>query len=117
MKVIESMNFEEIGINLCQLLKHKDYDSIAEQFGYALAFNKPIKIAIKEDFENVLQESKFDLDNSKCNVIIKIFPKNELNIIRLIECRLKSYKSQGYILAEIIQNDSGLYLEQISSVT
>jgi len=108
------MNFVKIGQDLCRYLIHGDYTIIATEFGYSIAFDKPIELAIREDFETALQKCECDLNDVICNVVIKEFSKNEPGLIRLIECRLCSPKSHGCILAEIIQNETGIYLEQIS---
>jgi len=113
---MENTNFQETGISLCKRLIDKDYVSISKQLGYALAFDKPIDLAIKEDFENTLQESGCNLDNVKYDVAVKLFPKDESEFIRLVECGLSSSNCRGDILAEIIQNKQVVYLEQISYV-
>ncbi len=114
---MENTNFEEMGFSLCQQLRDKDYAGIAEQLGYALAFDKPVDLAIKKDFEDALQQSRCNLITAKCEVTVRLFPENDLELIRLIECSFKSSEFRGNVLAEIIQSKTGIYLEQISYVT
>ena len=110
------MKLEEIGLKLCQNLKNRNYSNIAKEFGYAIAFEKPIEIAIKEDFENALQASKCDLNSLICEISIKQFHQDQSEFLHLIECILKPVQAKSRILIEVIQNKSGFYLEQISYV-
>jgi hypothetical protein len=113
---MEAAELENIGTELCQSLLNQNYASIAQRFGYAIAFKKSPATAIKEDFEHSVIESGGVLENSKFNVTVKVFPKGTPGFINLIECRFVFANSDKEVLAEIIENEAGFYLEQISCV-
>ncbi len=111
---MEVADLENLGVEFCQSLLKQDYASIAQRFGYALAFKQPPATAIKEDFEHSVIESGGTLKNSEFKIIIKFFPKGTPGFISLIECRFVFPDSKKEVLAEIIENEVGFYLEQIS---
>ncbi len=113
MKIAELKN---LGVELCRNLLNRDYISVAQKLGYAIAFEKTHASAIKEDFERSIMESGGMLEHSKISVTVKPFPNGTPGFINLIECRFIFANSSKEVLAEIIENEAGCYLEQISCV-
>jgi len=113
---MQNVELEGIGIELCRRLMARDYQHIAEWLGYAISFGRATKDAIKEDFEQSLHESGGALELSEFKVTVKTFDGSIAGLSNLIECRFFFPDSESEVLAEIIQNDSGFYLEQISCV-
>lgn len=111
---MELCELESIGVELCRDLLNKDYENIAQRLGYAIAFEKSAAVAIKEDFERSLLESGGTLEMAKFNVAVRFFPDGTSGFISLVECKFSFDNSNKEVLAEIIQNESGFYLEQIS---
>lgn len=113
-KKMEIAELENLGVELCRNLLDRNYESIAQQLGYAIAFEKSVSEAIKEDFERSILESGGTLELSKFDVMVNAFPARTPGFINLIECRFSFVNSNKEVLAEIIENESGCYLEQIS---
>ena len=113
---MEVAELENLGEELCRNLLNQDYACIAQKFGYAIAFKKSPAAAIKEDFEHSVIESGGTLENSKFNVAVKVFPSGTVGFVYLIKCRFIFANSEKEVLAEIIENENGFYLEQISCV-
>ena len=111
---MELCELESIGIELCRDLLNQDYENIAQRLGYAIAFEKAAAVAIKEDFERSLLESGGTLELANFNVVVRCFSDGTSGFISLIECRFSFDNSNKEVLAEIIQNESGFYLEQVS---
>lgn len=111
MDVIE---LENLGIAVCHSLLNQDYANIAQRYGYAIAFEKAPATAIKEDFEHSITKSGGALEYSNLNVTVKTFPSGTPGFINLIECRFIFANSEKEVLVEIIENEAGFYLEQIS---
>jgi hypothetical protein len=115
-QTLEITELENLGVSLCLSLLHSDFTRIAEHLGYALAGEKPSALAIKEDFERSLKESRGTLEHSKYDVVIKTFPRGAPGFVNLVECRFVFPNNPCEILVEIIENECGCYLEQISCV-
>lgn len=113
---MEITELERMGYMLCASLMKRDFSSVAQRLGYALHGGRPHAIAIKEDFEQSLAECGAALAQAKINLVIKVFPPGTPSFIHLVECRFLFPNSQAALLAEIIENEAGCYLEQISCV-
>lgn len=111
---MEKVELENMGIELCHSLLERDYMGIAARFGYAISFDRAPQDAIKEDFEDSIRQAGGALELSKFNVIVKSFPSGTPGFIDLIECWFSFPNANQEVLAEIIHNESGCYLEQIS---
>lgn len=114
----KKMSVEElhkIGEHVTKLLFEGNFKEVAELYGYALSFDMPNDMAIKEEFEDSLNECIGDLSSASISINVKKFDKNDIELSYLIECNVKLKKSSG-ILVELIQSGEGsVYLEQISS--
>ena len=105
----------KIGEHLTKLLLEGDFKEAAELYGYALSFDRPNDIAIKEEFEDSLNECVGNLSSASISIDVKKFDKNDIELSYLIECNIKLKESSG-ILVELIQSCEGLvYIEQISN--
>lgn len=113
---MEITELENLGVSLCRSLLRSDFTRIAEHLGYALAGEKPSALAIKEDFERSLKESLGSLEYSEYDVVIKSFTRGTPGLVNLVECRFIFPNNPHEISAEIIENECGCYLEQISCV-
>ncbi|MFO1370430.1 MAG: hypothetical protein U1F46_15670 [Marinagarivorans sp.] len=113
---MEIAELERLGDTLCMSLLNQDFSDIAQNIAYALQAERPLAVAIKEDFECARTESGGNLELANYSVVIKKFQAGTPGFIHLIECRFTFPNTPKEILVEIIENEAGCYLEQITSV-
>ncbi|HMU65702.1 MAG TPA: hypothetical protein PKE57_01075 [Cellvibrionaceae bacterium] len=113
---MEMEELQKLGEWLCRSLLARDFETIAKNLGYALAGEIPAVDAIKNDFDSALKESGGALECLRYDVAIKPFASGTPGFFNLIECRFAFSNANQEILAEIIENERGCYLEQISCV-
>ncbi len=102
------------------LLEIRDFRSLADRFGYALAGDKSPRVAIEADFQSCLAEFHAALEprtRTAPSMVVKYFEPNSSNLFALVECVLTT--SEGCpILAELIVTSTGeekhITLEDIS---
>lgn len=105
---------------LVALLKQGEYCSVAERFGYALAFDKDPALAIQNELASCVadfRDRKLSQTSSATSVVVKYFEPNDSNLFAVVECEFEG--PQGCpVLAELIVTTNGedryVSLEQIS---
>lgn len=127
MKLSPSEASEEVlvqqGRVLIALLKKGDFGSVAERFGYALAFDKDPAVAIQDELNSCVAEfqgRKLLETSSAESVMVKYLKPNESNLFAVVECGFEG--AQGCpVLAELIVTVNGeerhVCLEQVSIAT
>lgn len=111
----------DFGAELVQMIKDRSCDLIADRFGYAMAYERPLADAIATDIDRCLTDEGrsaiIDL-TGEARIIIKHFEPNTANLSRLVECFLPLTNDDGELLAEIIvtakNNEYWLTLEDVS---
>jgi hypothetical protein len=99
---MEIAELENLGVELCRSLLKRDYISVAQRLGYAIAFETIPAAAIKADFERSILESGGMLEHSKFSVTVKSFPSGTPGFINLIECRFIFANSNKEVLATAV---------------
>lgn len=101
------------------LLVSRDFDGLADRFGYALAHGREISDAIAADFAVCLSEAEGPADRADLPVTVKYFQANDTGLLALIEC-VAHVTDDAAILLELVVtgNDAERYLtlEGISPV-
>jgi hypothetical protein len=96
----------EFGAELVQMIKARDYDLIADQFGYARAFDRPPADAVASDIAFCLTGEERSAGvglASKARILVKYFKQpNSSNLFGLVECFLPLDHDSGELLAELI---------------
>lgn len=96
----------DIGAELVQMIKDRDYHSIAERFAYALAYDKPIVEAITADIDFCLvgeQRSATICQASEARILVSYFTQeNGSNLFGLVECFMPLNQDTGELLATLI---------------
>lgn len=116
----DEASFLSFGKEAVSLLEKRDFRSLADRFGYALAADRSPLVAIEGDFQSCL--AKFHASPElrpfvPPSIGVKYFKPNRANLFALIECVFTT--SEGCpILAELIvtssEEDKHVFLEQIS---
>lgn len=84
---MEIAELERLADTLCMSLLNQDFSDIAQNIAYALQAERPLAVAIKEDYECARTESGGNLELANYSVVIKKFQAGTPGFIHLIECR------------------------------
>jgi hypothetical protein len=115
-----------LGREVVSLLENRDFRSLADRFGYALAFERSPATAIEEELHSCIAEYRASAEGQPSvlpSMIVKYFKQNDPVLpflFAVVECVFAA--SEGCpILAELIVTSSGgdkyITLEQISLAT
>lgn len=92
---------------------------LAERFGYALAYDRDIALAIQQDFEQCLSEAESPSTPKSTSIQVKYFKPNDAGLYALVEC-VTAVNERANVLIELIVAGGGdekyITLEQISYV-
>jgi hypothetical protein len=110
-----------LGEEVVSLLKKRDFPSLADRFGYALAFERQPATAIEEELETCIAACHGLSDQQSAvfaSIVVKYFNSNESGLFALVECIFDAAKGCP-ILAELIVSSDGkdkyVTLEQITN--
>lgn len=96
----------DIGAELVQMIKDRDYCLIEERFGYARAFDRPLVEAVAADIDVCLigeGRSAVIGQTNEARILVKYFKQpNRPNLFGLVECFLPLDQDTGELLAELI---------------
>lgn len=114
----EVQKYGQIAENVIDLFKQGDFSQIANNFGYALRFERDAAAAIKEDLNKSINEIDTTFESIfliEPHITIKSFNEADMFDV-LIEILFTHHK--GSLLIELIkQTSSELCLEDISTFT
>jgi len=108
------------GQEAVSLLEKRDFQSLADRFGYALACGRNPAAAIESDFQPCPAEFHASSEPPTAvssSIVVKYFKPNDTNLFAVVECT--HIAAEGCpILTELIVTSSGedkhIFLEQIS---
>ena len=112
-----------LGKEAVSLLTQGNFHSLADRFGYALAFGRNLATAIEEELQHCVAE--FHASSEPRSLVlpsmsVRYFQQNNLNLFAVVECVFVASKGCP-ILAELIVTSSGedkfVSLEQVSLAT
>ena len=105
------------------LLESRDFQMLADRFGYALSSGRNPAAAIEGDFQSCLANFRALSEQSMTvltSTTVKYFRPNDCNLFALVECVFETAEGCP-ILAELIVSSSGedkhIYLEEVSLAT
>lgn len=124
MKIAEAQATEsalaQIGAEAVALFRKRDFQSLAERFGYALAFGRDLSAALEEDLATSLSEFSEGAYELKYEprIAVRRFSDNASNLYAVIEC-LEPVSDGRAVLLELVVTSTGeekhVTLEQISA--
>jgi hypothetical protein len=113
----------EFGREAVSLLEKRDFQSLADRFGYALAFGSSPAAAIEKDLQSCVSRfgaSPEQLSPLAPSMTVKYFKQNDSGLFAVVECVFIAAEACP-ILAELIVTVSGeekyITLEEISLAT
>ncbi|AHX16169.1 hypothetical protein CH75_05905 [Dyella jiangningensis] len=115
----DAQSLSALGAEAVVLLVSRDFDTLADRFGYALAHGREVAEAIEFDFAACLSESEGSADRTGRPVTVKYFQTNDAGLLAAVECI--AYVAEGAaILLELVVTGTGaerhVTLEGISPV-
>ena len=119
---INDIELTKLGKQVISLIKGREYKKLADQFGYALAYEENPVDVIKKEIDRCLSElgkhSKFTEING-AEIIVKYFEDNDIGLVAVVECTLPIENNSSEMFVELIVTEKeGEYyvtLEQISN--
>ena len=108
----------QLAAEAVNLVESRNFSALAERFGYALAFGRDVEQAIKEDFEQCLNESEKPSTKNSKSIQVKYFQPNEIPLFALVECTTPISDSLSVSIDLVVAGDDEKYmtLEGISYV-
>jgi hypothetical protein len=114
---IDVHSLSQLGAEAVALFAKRDFQGLADRFGYALAYDRDPAQAIAADLESSLLNSQEPPEQNVPSITVKYFKFNSSNLVALVEC-VMLFDSKVPILIELIVNsfDGGMYiyLEDVS---
>ena len=109
----------DLGLRAVQLLCAGDFSSLAQQFGYALAYDRNPASAIRDELASSLAEiGASALGPPGATPSVSYFKPNDTGLFALVEQRIAT-DGNGHVLLELVVNTQGadkhVVLEQISA--
>ncbi len=105
------------GAEAITLVANKNFSLLTERFGYALAHDRDVALAIKQDFEQCLSEADKPSSQKSTSIEVKYFKPNDTGLFALVEC-VTAVNERDSVLIELIVTGTGeekyITLEQIS---
>jgi hypothetical protein len=126
MKLLNSQicepSLSNFGEEACRLFIARDFQGLADRFGYALAYDRDLAAAIEADFDHCLSGhsgARSEQASIVESVRVRNFQPNDTGLLAVVECILLVHKG-ARVLVELIAAKNGenvhLYLEDINVV-
>lgn len=114
---IDVHSLSQLGAEAVALFATRDFQGLADRFGYALAYDRDPAQAIAADLESALLNSQEPSEQETPSITVKYFKPNSTRLVALVEC-VMLFDDKVPILVELIVNsfDGGMnvYLEDVS---
>jgi hypothetical protein len=88
------------------LLMRHDYSGLANRFGYALAYDRPLAAAIARDFCSAARSPRAFVSEAHRPVVVSYFAPNETGLLALVECTVP-VADGAVVLLELIVGGRG----------
>jgi len=116
---LDKTSLAKLGEEACRLLIARDFQGLADKFGYALAYDQDEASAIAADFERSLSGRSFTSATVE-SVKVQNFKPNSTGLLLVVACDLV-FDTGARVLVELIVAENGenkwLYLEEVSQAT
>ena len=116
---LEERTLIEFGLSAAAMLSNGEFEELAKQFGYALAYERDPAKAIAEDLEAVLCDAGTSDSSDPVQVTVKYFEQNDAHLLAVVEC-LVTVASGGLVLLGLVAARNGqvinLFLEDLNAV-
>jgi hypothetical protein len=107
----------QLGADAIELVKDRDFTTLAERYGYALAYQRNLAHAIEEDFDRCLANSEIQSSQNKQSIQVTYFKPSSISIYASVSC-ITPVSSSKSVLIELVVTADGeekyITLEDIS---
>lgn len=115
---VDRATLNALGLQCAQRLCEGSVDAVAQRFGYAVAFSRPLGAAIEADLRRALAEARASKLAARVDAQIEtIFFKPGQDLVAVVECALPTTDG-GTVLAELVvtrcEDRAWITLEQLS---
>lgn len=70
------------------LVMRRDFETLANRFGYALAWNREPTAALKADYERAASSPLKSKPGDRVSVVVKYFKPNDTGLFAVVECAI-----------------------------
>ena len=105
----DESSLHQLGEDVLRLLCLRNFQELADRFGYALAYERDSAEAIKADFDACFSDCKelpMTFSPHTCSVTVKYFAPNSPNLFAVIEC-IAQLSGNASALLELIVTTKG----------
>lgn len=95
---MKSEKLKFVGREVAELLESISFDKVGSIYGYALAMERNIELAIEEGFEAAMLECVSSINNSNARVKVIDFAPNKESLKSLIACDFPLENFSGVIV-------------------
>jgi len=114
---IDVHSLSQLGAEAVALFATRDFQGLADRFGYALAYDRDPAQAIAADLASALLNGQEPSEQNAPSITVKYFKPNSTRLVALVEC-VMLFDNKVPILVELIVNsfDGGMniYLEDVN---
>lgn len=116
---IDVESLTQFGREAIVLVETRNFTTLGERFGYALAYDRDLAQAIQSDFAQCLAEAEGPSSDTAKSIQVKYFKPNDIPLFALVECVTPVGKDAAVLVELIVTGEDEKYitLEQISYVT
>ncbi len=110
----------ELGYEARALLMQRDFSALANRFGYALAYGRPIAAALEADCINPVTSALPSASNDNQPVSVTYFAPNETGLFALVECIVPTSNDKSLLLELIVAGkgeEKHISIEDISGLS
>jgi hypothetical protein len=121
MKLLQTdeRSLRAFGEEASALLRHHEYSTLVDRFGYALAFDRDPAAAIEEDYLRAAASPHQTAPDER-SIKVSYFKPNSAGLFALVECQVPLAQT-SFVLLELVVTGSGeekhITVEDVSGVT
>lgn len=119
LKQTDETTLASFGKEAAALLMQRDYASLANRFGYALAYGRELAVAIEEDYERAAATPFETNPDSVPSVEVRYFNPNSSGLFAVVECVVPVAEKSAVLLELVVTGsaeEKHITVEDISGV-
>jgi hypothetical protein len=117
---VDVQSLTQVGREAVALIDARDFRTLGERFGYALAYGRNLAEAIESDFVQCISDAPGPSGDAAKFIKVKYFESDDIPLYAVVEC-ITPVGNDAAVLVELIVTGNGeekhITLEQISYVT
>lgn len=117
---LETAALLELGYEARALLMQGNFSALANRFGYALAYGRPIAAALEADYTNPVTSALPSVSSDNQPVSVTYFAPNETGLFALVECIVPIDDDKSLLMELIVagkDDEKRISIEDISGLS